>query len=212
MPALIHPGAVRHCWDHLVITLRDETSGAETGFVSLYAIAYSATLGAGTVAILDVPGGAGAAAVTGTFADQPDLGGRQQARLLEMGDTRPALRRSSVETRFERIPYGPAGFGYRLVTADHEIEAHWTALEPPFWVDGSNGAFHDIEDIWALMVSAAGARLVVDGNEVPGAPFSDDVWVPKLGRSLSSAHGAFSEVRVQPVSGRATGSGEGGPR
>ena len=62
------------------------------------------------------------------------------------------------------------------------------------------------------MVGAPRAHLVVDGDEVPGEPFEDDVWTPKLGRPLSSAHGAFAEVRVEPVSGRATGSGPGGPR
>ena len=51
--ATIHPGSVIHCWDHLVITLRDE-AGAQTGFLSLYAIAYSASLGAGHVALIDV--------------------------------------------------------------------------------------------------------------------------------------------------------------
>lgn len=212
MPAFTHPGAVRHCWDHLVITLRDESTGAETGFISLYAIAYSATLGAGTVAILDVAGESGMEGLNGTFADQADLGARQQARLLEMGDAREALRTPPVESRFERIPFGADGFGYRIETADHEIEARWMATEPPFWVDGSNGGFHDLEDIWALMVSATEARIVVDGRDVPGAPFSDDVWLSKLGRPLSSAHGAFAEVRVQPVSDRATGSARGGPR
>ena len=54
--------------------------------------------------------------------------------------------------------------------------------------------------------------LIVDGAEVPGAPFQDDVWTSKLGRPLSSAHGAFSEVRVQPISDRATGIAPDGPR
>ena len=63
-----------------------------------------------------------------------------------------------------------------------------------------------------MMVGTRHARLVVDAHETPGAPFDDDVWIPKLGRSLSSAHGAFSEVRVTPVSGRATGNGPDGPR
>ena len=64
-----------------------------------------------------------------------------------------------------------------------------------------------------MMVGARRATLVVDGVAVPGVPFEDDVWVPKLGRSLSSAHGAFAEVRVEPVRpDRATGSGPAEPR
>jgi hypothetical protein len=196
VPAIIHPGAVIHDWDHLVITLRDG-AGAETGFLSLYAITYSASLGAGHVAIVEVPG-SGASGLAATFSDDIGLGGRQQARLRGMGDRRTALLPPPIAARFERLPYGADGFGFRISSSDHVIEARWEALDPPFWVDGQGGAFHASEDIWAMMVGAARARLSVDGQEIPGAPFEDDVWVPKLGRSLSSAHGAFAEVRVEP--------------
>ena len=129
-----------------------------------------------------------------------------------MGEGRLAIQRPPIEARFERVPYDADGFGFRLTSADHHIEAQWRSPDPPFWVDGQNGGFHDQEDIWALMVGARQASLVVDGQATPGAPFEDDVWRPKLGRPLSSAHGAFAEVRLTPVSGRATGSGPGGPR
>ena len=210
MPAIIHPGAAIHCWDHLVITLRDG-DGAETGFISLYAIAYSASLGAGHVALLEAPS-AGAGGFAATLTDDIGLGERQQARLVGMGEPRAALRTPPTKAIFERIPYGPSGFGFRITTADHAIEAHWDETDPPFWVDGQNGGFHDSEDIWALMVGARRARLIVDGQAMPGEPFEDDVWRPKLGRSLSSAHGAFAEVRIQPVRDRATGTGSAGPR
>ena len=128
-----------------------------------------------------------------------------------MGDDRagpPATRLAQVRAPAVRR----RGFGFRIASADHAIEARWETSDLPFWVDGRNGGFSALEDIWALMVGAPRAHLVVDGREVPGVPFEDDVWTPKLGRPLSSAHGAFAEVRVEPVSGRATGSGPGGPR
>lgn len=206
MAAIIHPGAVIHCWDHLVITLRDET--VETGFLSLYAITYSASLGAGHVAIVEIGPVGGDTGLAATFTDDLGLGERQQARLRTMGDGRTALRRPPIEADFERLPYDADGFGFRSTSADHRIEAYWEAPDMPFWVDGQGGGFHDSEDIWALMVGARDARLIVDGREVPGRPFEDDVWVPKLGRPLSSAHGAFAEVRVEPVSGRATAIGQ----
>ena len=115
MPAIIHPGAVIHCWDHLVITLTEEVVGAatvaETGFLSLYAITYSASLGSGHVAIVE------AGDVVETFTDDPGLGERQQRRLVGMGDRRAALRRPPIIATFERRPYGPDGFGYRLSSA-----------------------------------------------------------------------------------------------
>jgi hypothetical protein len=211
VPAIVHPGAVIHYWDHLVITLRDAADGLETGFLSLYAITYSPSLGAGHVAIVEVPG-ARDGGLTATFTDDVGLGRRQQARLRAMRDDRAALDRPPIEAQFEREPYGTNGFGFAITSADHRIEARWEDPDPPFWVDGQHGAFHALEDIWALMVAARRARLIVDGRETPGSPFEDDVWVPKLGRALSSAHGAFAEVRVEPVSGRATDSAGEGPR
>lgn len=211
MPATTHPGAVIHYWDHLVITLRDGAAGPETGFLSLYAITYSASLGAGHVALVEIPS-VGAGGLAATFSDDLGLGERQQARLRAMADDRAALREPPVLARFERLPYDTHGFGFRIASADHVIEARWETPDAPFWVDGQNGGFTEREDIWALMVGAPRAHLVVDGREVPGVPFEDDVWTPKLGRPLSSAHGAFAEVRVEPVSGRATGSGPGAPR
>ena len=213
MPARIHPGALIHDWDHLVITLRDGPGGPETGFLSLYAIAYSPSLGAGHVALLEVAGGSQRPALALTLTDDLDLGARQQARLIGMGDGRAAIRKPAVLAGFARIPYGPDGFGFRISAAEHEIEARWEAVDPPFWVDGSGGGFSDTEDIWAMFVGAGRASLMVDGVAVPGAPFDDDVWTPKLGRSLSSAHGAFAEVRVEPVRpDRAIGSDPAGPR
>jgi len=204
MTARILPGAVIHCWDHLVITLRDP-EGVETAFLSLYAIAYSASLGAGHVAYVDIsasPVGPFAATLTDDLA----LGRRQQNRLAGMGDER--MRRSGPPTlaRFERAPYTTEGFGFRIASAAQTIEARWEDPEAPFWVDGEGGGFSDTEDIWAMFVGARTASLTVDGVAVPGAPFQDDqAWRPKLGRGLSSAHGAFAEVRVTPVSDRATG-------
>jgi hypothetical protein len=193
MPARVHPGAVIHDWDHMVITLREGgSSGSETGFLSLYAITFSASLGAGHVALFEVP-----AAPEGrqamTLSDSDGLGRRMQARLRSMG--------------FDREPFVGDGFGFRILADDLDIRARWEEASPPFWFDGQGGAFSQDEDIWAMMVGANRASLTVNGITAPGEAFDDDVWVPKLGRSVSSAHAAFAEIRVQPVSGRATGSG-----
>ena len=46
----IHPGRVIHVWDHFVLDLKPETGAI--GFLSLYAIVYSPSLGTGHVALL----------------------------------------------------------------------------------------------------------------------------------------------------------------
>jgi hypothetical protein len=206
-PARIHPGALIHDWDHLVITLREGGgSGAETAFLSLYAITYSASLGAGHVALLEVPTAPeGRRALT--LADTDALGRRMQARLRSMGFDRAALAGDPVAARFEREPFEQDSFGFRIVAEDLDVRARWEETWPPFWFDGQGGTFSVDEDIWAMMVGARRASLTVNGVPARGEPFDDDVWVAKLGRSVSSAHAAFAEIRVQPVSGRATGSG-----
>jgi hypothetical protein len=201
--AITHPGAVIHCWDHLVLTLRDP-AGTETAFLSLYAIAYSRSLGAGHVALLEVHD-APAGPIAATLTDDLGLGRRQQDRLQAMGDERMLRTGAPHLARFEREPYDAAGFGFRIHAEVGEIRARWDDPDPPFWVDGQGGGFSPTEDIWAMFVGARDAGLTVGGVRVAGQPFDDDVWVPKLGRSLSSAHGAFAEVRVEPVSGRARG-------
>jgi hypothetical protein len=214
MAATTHPGAVIHCWDHLVITLRDG-AGLETAFLSLYAIAYSASLGAGHVAIVEIRDSV-AGPYAATLTDDLGLGQRQQDRLRAMGDERIDRCGPPVLARFEREPYGLAGFGFRItaeIISEHlEIRARWEDPEAPFWVDGQGGGFSDREDIWAMFVGARRATLTIGGVAVPGTPFEDDVWRPKLGRALSSAHGAFAEVRVEPVSDRARGTDPGGRR
>lgn len=210
MTAITHPGAVIHCWDHLVITLRDP-AGTETAFLSLYAIVYSKSLGAGHVALLEVHG-APAGPIGVTLTDNLALGRRQQERLDAIGDGRMVRTGPPRLARFEREPYGPDGFGFRINTDLGEVHARWEDPDAPFWVDGRGGGFSPTEDIWAMFVGARRGSLTVNGIRVVGQPFDDDVWVPKLGRSLSSAHGAFAEVRVEPVGDRATGSGSAGRR
>jgi hypothetical protein len=206
--ARIHPGAVIHCWDHLVITLRDP-AGSETAFLSLYAIAYSKSLGAGHVALLEVDGAPGGSLAV-TLTDDLGLGRRQQDRLSGMGDERMMRTGPPRLAAFERAPYGADGFGFRIRAEIGEVRARWEGLEAPFWVDGQDGGFSPTEDIWAMFVAARSGGLTIGNFVVPGAPFDDDVWLPKLGRSLSSAHGAFAEVRVEPVSDRARGTAPGG--
>jgi hypothetical protein len=196
--ARIHPGAAIHVWDHLVITLRDEDR--ETAFLSWYAITWSAALGSGNVALLEVTGRPRELAVT--LSDTDGLADRMQRRLRDMGLSRPAIAGPIVEATFERRPFRADGFGVRISAPDLVVDATWSQPTAPMWMLGEGGGFSPTEDIWAAFVEAPSAALVVDDASVPGAPYVDDQWVPKLARALSSAHAAFSEVRVTPSSDR----------
>jgi hypothetical protein len=196
MTARILPGEVIHIWDHNVITLAED--GRETGFLSWYAITWSASLGAGNVALFE----AADLGVAAVLTDDPGLGERMRTRLLDMGFDRPALAGGPLTATFTRRPFGPAGFGVRIIAADVDVEADWAGSTAPFWVDGEHGGFHAAEDIWSAFVEAPAATLALNGKRLPGQPFPDDQWVRVLGRPISSAHGALSEVRVTPTEAR----------
>ena len=78
-------------------------------------------------------------------------------------------------------------------------------LDAPFFAEGPAPGFSDTEDIWSLFVGGWRASIVVNGVAAPGAPYDDDVWLPKLGRSVSSAHSALGETRITPHPGRRPG-------
>ena len=191
MTARLHPGVVRHVWDHFVLGLRDGTAEAR---LSLYAIAWSPALGGGNVALLDLPDGSARA-----WADQPGLGEGMQARLRVIGSTAGSAEVPVASARFERAPGGLDGFSWRIEGDDGVLVARWGSVRPAIWAEGRAPAFWDREDIWACFVDASVASIELDGRLLPGAPWLADVWVPTLGRALWSAHVALAEVRVDPV-------------
>jgi hypothetical protein len=192
MTARLHGGAVIHVWDHLVIGL----GGAEgpTASVSLYSIAWSGELGGGHVCLLDRP-----EQPRLVLADPVALGERMQRRLRVMGAPGSETLVEVEAATFERHPATVEGMVWTIRGATTTVEARWDALEPPVWVEGQAPAFWDGEDIWACFVAAREASILVDGVALPGAPYDDEVWMPKLGRTISSAHAALAEVRVTPV-------------
>jgi hypothetical protein len=184
--------------DHSGISLHEggRPDGAQTGMLSLYDITYHREHGAGHVALIDIP----SLGVDAVFTDRLDLGRAWQARLRGIGHTAAMLGRDPiVVTGFWRDPLVGDSFGYRLRAPGIDFAARWWDLEPPFYAEGPNGGFSDTEDIWSLFVGARSASLVVNGVEAPGAPYDDDVWQPKLGRSVSSAHIALGETRITPA-------------
>jgi hypothetical protein len=190
--ARIHPGSIIHVWDHLVIGLRD--AGGITCHLSLYAVTWSSQLGGGHVCLIDRRDERRV-----VLADPVDLGPRMRERLQSLGAPGSVDVVPVEAAAFERHPATAATLAWTIRGKRTTVEARWEALEPPVWVEGPAPAFWDREDIWACFVPAARATVTIDGIPAAGEPYDDDVWLPKLGRSLSSAHAALAEVRVMPV-------------
>jgi hypothetical protein len=194
MTARVVPGAVILIMDHNVITLAD-ADGQETVFLSWYAVTYSAAWGAGNVALFEVP----SRGIAVTLTDDLGLGERWQGRLRGIGTERACLDTPPVLASFARRPYRDSSFGVRITAPDVDVDAEWAGATAPVWIDGEHGGFHAAEDIWSAFIEAPDATLTVNGDRVPGRAFPDDAWMRVVGRPLSSAHGAFSEVRVTPT-------------
>ncbi len=190
--AKLHRGRVVHCWDHFVIGLRGRAAAETT--LSLYAISYSPTLGSGHVAFLDVADGPVLA-----WEDVHGLGSRMQARFRDIALPGRSVEAAVESARFERRSMTSEAFGFSIRSARSTLEARWTNPEPAFWTEGPAPAFWEHEDIWACFIDSPEAEIRLDGESLPGSAFEDDRWQPKLGRSLSSAHVALSEVRVTPA-------------
>jgi hypothetical protein len=192
MTARVVPGSVILIMDHNVITLADE--GVETAFLSWYAVAYSARWGAGNVALLEVP----SRGVAVTLTDDVAFGERWQERLRGIGTQRACIAAPPVLASFARRPYRDASFGVRISAAEVDLDAEWAGATAPVWIDGEHGGFSATEDIWSAFIEAPDATLTLGGERLPGRAFPDDAWRRVVDRPLSSAHGAFSEVRVTP--------------
>jgi hypothetical protein len=200
MTARLHPGGLVHVWDHLVIGLRDAVG--PTCSLSLYAVAYSGELGGGHVCLLDIRDRPRV-----VLAEPVELGQRMQTRLRRMSAPGTATIVAVEPAAFVRHPATTDRLRWTVEGQDTRVEARWEALEAPFWAEGRAPAFWAEEDIWACFVAAGSATVSVDGERMPGSPYDDPAWVPKLGRSLSSAHAALAEVRVTPAGERAPAAG-----
>jgi hypothetical protein len=193
MTARIVPGPVILIMDHNVITLAED--GRETAFLSWYAVAYSAAWGAGNVALFEVP----SRGIAVTLTDDVAFGERWQDRLRGIGTQRACLGSPPVLASFARRPYRDSAFGVRVTAAGVDLDADWAGATAPIWIDGEHGGFSPTEDIWSAFIEAPDATLTLAGEHLPGRAFPDDAWVRVVDRPLSSAHGAFSEVRVTPT-------------
>ena len=196
MSAKVHRGAVILVMDHSVITLRNgEGVSAETGFLSIYDISYSPDFGGGRVALVRVP----MAGIETVFADRLELGLGMQARLDRRGMHPEFLTAPPVAARIVRRAMVNARLGYTIETDEVLIDASWHNMETPFWAEGPAPAFVATEDMWCTLISARAADILVNGKRTPGDPFDDNVWLPWVGRPISSAHVALGETRVTPI-------------
>ena len=51
----------------------------------------------------------------------------------------------------------------------------------------------------AELVETRLGRLRIDGDRIPGEPWHDPLWEPRVGRPFSSTHVALAESSLEPA-------------
>lgn len=173
------------CGIHYLLYLRRPGEQDDCARFSLFQTEYSPA-GSGHAAFLYLD----AASLTSppqnaVYTDNPDLAqwlydymyrGRDNS-LAECGE--PVL-----TARFGRSGDMRRSLSYSIDTAHHHIAATWDGLEPPF-VHHGHGANSTLYT-YCFFVVAPHASLTVDGEELSGAVYDRQDWVPLVGRPLSS--------------------------
>jgi hypothetical protein len=203
--APIHPGRILQCFDHFVIDLRAADGSA--AYFTVYAVEYSPDLGTGHVAFLRTRDERGQE-LDLTLTDAPAMASRMQARLRRMTETAvdmsrgigTSLTQAAIPATFVRHPWTEDGVGW-TIDADEgpTIEARWLEPEPPIWAAAMAGTFTAERDILGVMAAFNGASLRIDGDAVPGRPWHDPWWEPRVGGPFSSTHVALAETSLTPA-------------
>lgn len=214
--APLHPGRILQCFDHFVIDLRGPEGSREAAYFTVYAVEYSPELGTGHVAFLRVRGASPEDDVDLTLTDAPEMARRMQERLRRMTATVDMSRGIGTElaqepllASFRRLPWTANGVGWHIEPSAEAgtpeggfpavIEAEWRAGAEPIWTAAMAGTFTAERDILGMLAEFDEAVVRVGGQVVPGRPYHDPWWEPRVGRPFSSCHVALAEASLAPA-------------
>lgn len=193
--AVLHPGAVRAVFDHLILALTaDGRPGPPVFLFSHYRVRWADDGTAGELAFVELErDGRGVDRIV--LTDEPALAASQASRLCPAAWAARDLEKPAIAARFESSRLvGPSV--HETVTADGlVIGVEWTDLAPPRFATGPAPRVPG-EDIASVLFEARAAGATVNGRAVAGAVFLNEGWLPWLGRPLRSGVVALAEVLV----------------
>ena len=176
--------------DHLVLALRDGRAEQPAFVLSWYRIHYAASAPAGDLAFVRCPWIADGEAI---LTDDRELDAALRPRLMPrswpLADPARAARRAT----FQRTTLRDGSIEARIAAAGTRIEVAWRDLAAPLVATGRVGA-DPPWDSSTVLLEAGAWSVRVDGREVPGRAFPNEVWRGWFGRPLSSALVALAEV------------------
>ena len=190
--ATVHPGAVRAIFDHLLLSLTvDGEPGAPVFLFSHYRFRWAADGAVGELAFIEIDRGGGIE--RHVLTDAPALAAAQAGRLSPRGWAAEDVQRPPTMATFRSTPLAGATVGETAIANGLRIEVEWSDLAAPTFATGPAPRV-PTEDIVSTLIEAGTGRASIDGRPVGGSLFSNDVWVPWLGRPLRSGVVAIGEV------------------
>lgn len=176
--------------DHRVIYLRDASGNPSPSFMlSLFTFRLSPIGHAGHVAWLRHQGRDGP---HHRLTDDLELAATASERFA------PSVDRD----RFSEVPWTEADFesgpdpmepDWLITAVGISARARWSDLGPPIFAFGPSPGRPNHADIHSLL-REAGGEVWLDDEVVVGDCFANEIWVPWLGRPLSSCLVAIGEV------------------
>ena len=189
----ILPGRLLWSGEHWICFLRAPATCQDTARVSLYRSHYSPA-GEGHVAFVSVPG-------------------RYQAILTDnrafLDFIRETMFRGKAPPFGRGLPVVDAVFrragelsespSWILETRDHHLNVTWTRLEPPAVAFRDDPELQSQRPVFTVLFFCQGARVLLDGHRIDGAPYPRSIWREALGGGdRSSCVFAIAETMIRP--------------
>ena len=190
--ATSHPGAVRAIFDHLLLSLTTDGKPGDPVFLfSHYRFRWAADGIVGELAFVEVDRGGGPERLV--LTDAPALAATQGSRLSPRAWVTRDVERAPILTTFRSTPLAGDAVSETVIASGLRIEAAWSELAAPVFAMGPAPRV-PTEDIVSVLIEAGAGRASVDGRQIAGSLFRNDVWVAWLGRPLRSGVVAIGEV------------------
>lgn len=189
----ILPGRLLWSGEHWICFLRSPGAGKETVRVSLYRSHYSPA-GEGHVAFVAVPGRFQAVLTDNRAFLEFVRETMFRGKAPPFGRDLPVV--DAVFRRGGELSESPS---WTLETRDHRLDVTWTRLETPDVAYRGDPELQRRRPVFTVLFFCQGARVLLDGRRIGGAPYPRSIWREALGGGdRSSCVFAIAETMIRP--------------
>ena len=187
----IHTQALVWAGEHWLAYLRRPEQVSDIGRVSLYHTRYSPA-GEGNVALVDIPGEEGLAAVCTDNRELAEFILETMIRGREGNPFQGEL--PIIDARITRggdVRHSPS---WTIDMQAGQVVATWSSVLPPLVLIGPGLAHKGIAVTFSLLFFTEGGAITLNGRTVGGEPYVRESWQRAIGRVGSSCCFALAET------------------